>query len=139
MSIRTTLFAAIAMSASTAVWAAEHTKDSLDQVKENLAGKKAVLLDVREQGEWDRGHLKDARLVPLSELKKADSDAGVKEKLAEKLPKDRIIYCHCARGVRALFAAQALEKLGYDVRPLEAGYDELCENGFEAAAAESAK
>lgn len=112
--------------------AVDHTKDSLDTVKEKLAQKKAVLIDVREPKEWDRGHLKDARLVPLSELNRAASDPAVKEKLAKELPKDRIVYCHCARGVRALMAGNILEKLGYDVRPLAAGFDELREQGFPA-------
>jgi phage shock protein E len=113
--------------------AAEHTKDSLDKVKQNLAQKQAVLVDVREQAEWDREHLEDAQLWPLSELKRAASDPATKEKLAKKLPKDRIVYCHCAKGVRAVMAGNILEKLGYDVRPLAAGFDQLRDAGFPAA------
>ena len=45
--------------------AQEHTKDSLDTIKARLVDKKAVLIDVREQLEWDAGHLKDAKLLPL--------------------------------------------------------------------------
>ncbi len=90
-----------------------------------------MIIDVREQKEWDRGHLKQARLVPLSELNRAASTAAGKEKLAGQLPKDRIVYCHCARGVRAVMAGNVLEKLGFDVRPLAAGFDELREAGFE--------
>lgn len=119
--------------ATATAFGAEHTKDSLDKVQRNLAAKQAVLLDVREQGEWDRGHLADAQLMPLSELKNASSDPGVREKLAKTLPKDRIVYCHCAKGVRALIAGTVLEKLGYDVRPLAAGFDQLREAGFPAA------
>jgi len=111
----------------------EHTKDSTDKVKQNLAQKQAILLDVREQSEWDRGHLQDAQLLSLSELKRAASDTAVKEKLAKDLPKDRIIYCDCQRGVRALMAGTLLERLGYDVRPLALGYDELLEAGFPAS------
>jgi phage shock protein E len=113
--------------------AAEHTKDSFDKVKLNLAQKQAILLDVREQNEWDRGHLQDAQLLSLSELKRATSDPAVKEKLAKDLPKDRIIYCHCQKGVRALMAGTLLERLGFNVRPLEAGFDELRDAGFPAA------
>src|SRR5260221_12550911 len=47
---------------------AEHTKDSLDTVRQNLAEKKAILIDVREQKECEQGHLADARLLSLSEL-----------------------------------------------------------------------
>jgi rhodanese-related sulfurtransferase len=110
---------------------AEHTKDSLDTVRKNLADKKAVLVDVREQKEWDLGHLKQAKLVPLSQLSTIASDPAAVEKLAKDVPKDRIVYCHCARGVRALMAGDMLKKLGYDVRPLAAGFEELSKAGFE--------
>ena len=53
---RTCISVCVVLSASLAV-AAEHTKDSLDKVKENVAQKKALIVDVREQGEWDEGHL----------------------------------------------------------------------------------
>jgi phage shock protein E len=115
------------------LWGAEHTKDSLDKVKQQLSDQKAVLVDVREQGEWDRGHLRDAQLMPLSELKRVASDPAVKEKVVKSLPSDKIVYCHCAKGVRALMAGNILEKLGYDVRPLPAGYDQLRDAGFPAA------
>jgi phage shock protein E len=112
------------------LWAAEHTKDSLDKVKQQLADRKAILLDVREQGEWDRGHLREAQLMPLSDLKRAASDPAVKDKLLKSLPNDKIVYCHCAKGVRALMAGNILEKLGYDVRPLSTGFDQLRDAGF---------
>lgn len=112
---------------------AEHTKDSLDDVKQNLAQKKAVLIDVREQKEWDKDHLQDARLWPLSQLRLVSKDAALRQKLEKDLPKDRIIYCHCGSGVRVLTASAILGKLGYDIRPLAAGFDELREAGFPAA------
>ncbi len=125
------LTAAILLAASLS-WAAEHTKDSFEVIRKNLADKKAVLVDVREQREWDRGHLKDARLFPISKLNLVRTDEAAKQDLAEELPKDLIIYCHCARGARALLAGEFLEARGYDVRPLAAGFDELREAGFEA-------
>ena len=125
------LTAAILLTASLS-WAAEHTKDSFEVIKKNLAEKKAVLVDVREPREWDRGHLKDARLFPISKLNLVRTNEAAKKKLAEELPKDQIIYCHCARGARALLAGDFLAKLGYDVRPLAAGFDELRRAGFEA-------
>jgi len=105
--------------------AAEHTKDSLDDVRKNVTDKKAVLIDVREQSEWDDGHLDSATLVPLSALKKGEQ--------ADSLPKDRIIYAHCASGKRCLTAADILKKQGYDVRPLKAGYMDLLKAGFPQA------
>ncbi len=111
--------------------AAEHTKDSLDKVKANLKDKKAVLLDVRDQDEWDAGHLADATLVPLVKLRKAETA----DELLKNVPKDKIVYTHCALGKRALDAGEILKAKGYDVRPLSAGYDELVKQGFEKAKA----
>ena len=111
------------------VFAAEHTKDSLKVVKENVDAKKAVLVDVREKSEWDKGHIEGAVFLPLSELQ-----AGVEPKsLAEKLPKGKIVYTHCVVGKRSVTGGNILEKQGYDVRPLKAGYEELLQAGFKKA------
>jgi rhodanese-related sulfurtransferase len=119
--------------------AKDHTTDSLDVVKKNLGEKKAVLVDVREVREWNMGHLKDAQLQPLSLLDKATTDAATREKLVKDLPRDRIIYCHCARGARAQTAGDILTELGYDVRPLAAGFEELTKQGFQKAEPANAK
>jgi rhodanese-related sulfurtransferase len=133
------LLALFVVSAATSASAKDHTTDSLDVVKKNLAEKKAVLVDVREAREWNKGHLKDAQLQPLSVLDKATTDAAIREKLAKELPKDRIIYCHCAKGARAQTAGDILTELGYDVRPLAAGFDELTKQGFQKAEPVDAK
>ncbi len=111
-------------------FAAEPTKDSLKKVKENLEAKKAVLVDVREENEWKSGHIEDAIFLPLSELR----DGISAEELAERLPKDKIVYTHCASGFRSRTAADALLKHKYeDVRALKPGYDDLLEAGFKKA------
>lgn len=109
--------------------AAEPTKDSLLKVRENVEKKKAVLADVREKAEWDEGHVAGAVFLPLSELK-AGMDA---KQLAKRLPKDKIVYTHCAVGKRALAAGDILTKLGYEVRCLKPGYGDLLEAGFKKA------
>lgn len=108
---------------------AGHTKDSLDKVKASLKNKKAILLDVREQAEWDDGHLKDAQLFPLSKLKDGIPTAD----LAKLLPKDKTIYAHCGSGRRVLEVAEILHKLGYHIEPLKNGYADLAKAGFEKA------
>jgi phage shock protein E len=119
----------LATLAGNAGWSAEHTKDSLDAVSKALTDKKAILLDVREQSEWDDGHLKQAVLLPLSVL-----DAGADAKTVGKvLSKDKVIYIHCHSGRRCLKAADILDKQGYDVRPLKAGYPDLLKAGFPRA------
>ena len=108
---------------------AEHTKDSLETVKRALAEKKAILVDVREQEEWEQGHVVGARLLPLSVLEK-----GVKvEDVANIIPEDTIVYCHCLAGGRCLEAAKILAPLGYDVRALKPGYPQLEKAGFPTA------
>ncbi|MCA9054034.1 MAG: rhodanese-like domain-containing protein [Planctomycetaceae bacterium] len=114
------------------VRAAEHTTDSLDKVQRSLADETAVLIDVREQDEWDAGHLQDATLVPLSSLPE-QIDSG---KIKQQLPSDKVIYCHCRSGGRVLRAADLLKAQGYDVRPLKTGYQGLLQAGFEPAPAE---
>ena len=106
--------------------AAELTKDSLATVEKSIAAEKAVLVDVRERSEWDKGHVKGAMLIPLSLLQE---DAAT---TAKRLPKDKIIYAHCVSGRRCVTAANILEKLGYEVRPIKPGYKELVEAGFES-------
>ena len=117
------LFALLAAPAF--VLAAEHTKDSLEAIKQATADKTAVLVDVREADEWREGHVKGATFLPLSELKEANAEA-----VAKKLPKDKIIYTHCRAGRRSLAAAELLEKLGYEVRPLKPGFEDILKAGF---------
>ncbi len=105
----------------------EHTKDSLERVKELVDQKKAVLVDVRELVEWDAGHVKGAVFLPWRELQDKFDEA----KLREKLPKDAIIYTYCAVGYRSLRAGKIIAKYQYEVRPLKPGYEELVQAGFE--------
>ena len=113
---------------SNVVHAADISDDPLPTVQENIAAHKAVLVDVREPGEWKEGHVQGAVSLPLSSLKDVDTTA-----LEHQVPKDKIVYTHCVMGVRALKAANILEKLGYNVRPLKAGYKDLVKAGFEKA------
>jgi rhodanese-related sulfurtransferase len=127
-----TLCAILAVSTAVAQ-GTKHTQDSLEKVRTSLDQKKAVLLDVREPAEWKQGHLQDADLVPLSDIRKLAKDPDLLAKHAANLPKTRTIYLHCASGVRVLSAAYFLEQLGYDARPLAAGYADLLEAGFKPA------
>ena len=96
-------------------------------MKEQVESNQAVLIDVREQSEWDAGHLTSATLIPMSRFK-AD---GITEDMKQHLPTDKPIYLHCKSGGRVLKVAEMLREDGLDVRPLKAGYDELVENGFK--------
>src|ERR1700712_4707538 len=71
----------------------------------------ALLLDVREQDEWDAGHAPQARLLPMSQLSER----------AEELPRDRQIVCVCHVGGRSAMVTQALQQAGWPVVNLIGG------------------
>lgn len=75
---------------------------TIDQVR-TLLEENAYFVDVREKGEYERGHIKGAHLVPLSELR---------ERIME-IPKDEPVYIHCRTGQRSYNAVLALQNLGY--------------------------
>ncbi len=105
----------------------EFTKDSLAVVKKNVAEEKAVLVDVRSEAEWNRGFIEGSIFLPDASLRK-NVDA---KHLAEKLPKDKIIYTFCVVGMRAKRVGKILEDHGYTVRVLEPGYEDLVKAGFK--------
>lgn len=113
---------------------AESTKDSLDTVKKNIAAKKAVLVDVRSQEEWDEGHLQDSIFLPVTSLRKHSFD---ETRVAKTVPKKKILYTFCVVGMRAKQAATILEQHGYTVRALKPGYEQLVEAGFEVEKGET--
>ena len=78
-----------------------------------------ILIDVREQDEWDAGHIEGAIHLPLGQ---------VAEKIAEVAPnKNATIIMHCARGGRSAKACNILDGLDYrNVKNLEGGYEAWC-------------
>jgi rhodanese-related sulfurtransferase len=126
----------MALSLCSLCFAADHTKDHPQTVLKKVTEKQAVLIDVREQSEWEDGHLQEAILLPLSDLRIGHKkDAALLKRLTSQLPKGRPIYAHCRSGGRCLIAADILTELGYEIRALEPGYEELLEAGFKKAAA----
>lgn len=106
-----------------------HTKDTPEIAKKNIKDGKAVLVDVREQKEWDAGHIAGALLMPKSKLD-VEKEAAA---LMQKLDKAKIVYTHCKAGRRALACGEILKQQGFDVRPLKQGYEDLLKAGFEKA------
>ena len=128
------LFCSSALADDTAIppstfTSAGHTTDKLEIVKQRVKQKKSVLLDVREKNEWDAGHLKYAKLVPMSVVKSGQ----LTEDMQKNLPKNKPIYIHCAAGARVLTVSKLLRAKGYDIRPLKDGYSKLLAKGFEKA------
>ncbi|MEQ1825562.1 MAG: rhodanese-like domain-containing protein [Pirellula sp.] len=106
--------------------AQEHTKDTLEKVKENVEAKKAMLVDVRDLGEWNNGHIKGAVHLPIRDLQDKYDEA----KIRKEIPKGTIVYTYCVVGMRALKSSKYIEKAGFEVRPLKPGYDDLVKFGF---------
>lgn len=74
-----------------------------------------LVIDVREQEEWNAGHIDGARHIALSTL--------LQGRIPD-LPGERTIVLYCQKGQRSLQAAQILKQNGYDnVRNLEGGYE----------------
>jgi sulfur-carrier protein adenylyltransferase/sulfurtransferase len=89
-----------------------------------LAREGYQVIDVREQNEWDAGHVADATLVPLRE---------VPERIAEVAPdRDTPLLLHCAVGARSARAAAYLTQLGYiNVASLKGSIDGWKQQGGE--------
>ena len=69
------------------------------------SGEKHIILDTREQDEYDEGHIKGAILIPYTEID---------NKAEEMLPdKDALILVYCRSGRRSKIAAESLSKIGY--------------------------
>jgi rhodanese-related sulfurtransferase len=69
------------------------------------------LLDVREQDEWDAGHIEGAQHIPLGEL-------GAR--LAE-VPREQVIVAVCRSGSRSDRAAKGLRVSGFEAENLDGG------------------
>ena len=85
------------------------------------------IVDVREQNEWDAGHIPGAELIPLG---------TVPQVAAQKMPdKNERIVVHCAAGVRSAVAAYQLQQLGYtNVSSMAGGFSAWRELGLEIEA-----
>ncbi len=64
----------------------------------------AYIIDVRNPGEYERGHLVGAVNIPLGQIR---------ERTAE-IPKDRPVYVHCRTSQRSYNAIMALQGRGFD-------------------------
>lgn len=77
----------------------EEAKSIMDSTED------VIILDVREQNEYDEGHIANAILLPYTEIE---------DKAEEVLPdKEALILVYCRSGRRSKIAAESLAKLGY--------------------------
>lgn len=78
---------------------AEEAKKIMD------SGEDYIILDTREQDEFDEGHIPGAILIPYTEI-----ENKAEEMLTDK---DKLILVYCRSGRRSKIAAESLSKLGY--------------------------
>ncbi|NLK20725.1 MAG: FAD-dependent oxidoreductase [Epulopiscium sp.] len=64
----------------------------------------AFIIDVREKGEFERGHIRNAINIPLSEIRDR----------VDEIPKEKPVYLHCRSSQRSYNAIMALQSMGYD-------------------------
>jgi sulfur-carrier protein adenylyltransferase/sulfurtransferase len=88
-----------------------------------LSDGEAVAVDVREQQEWDEGHLPGAVHVPRGYLE---------QRIEQAAPdRQRPVVLYCAGGARSALAAKTLEELGYErVVSLAGGFTDWKRNGL---------
>jgi rhodanese-related sulfurtransferase len=85
-----------------------------------------VLLDVREQDEWDAGHAPSARHIPMGEL------AG----RLDELPADSEVLVICRSGGRSARVTAFLNANGWDARNVDGGMQSWQAAGRDLACAE---
>lgn len=79
---------------------AEEAKSMMDEQPD------AVILDVREQDEYDAGHIPGAVLLSVGTIDEETAASVIPEK-------DTVVLVYCRSGNRSKTASQALADLGY--------------------------
>src|SRR6266536_301599 len=106
----------------------QQTRGEIEEVdasraRELIEAGEPLVVDVREQDEWDEGHIPGAVHTPR----------GYLESRIERAAPDpaRPIVVYCSAGNRSAFAAKTLGDLGYeDVASVSGGFTDWKRNGF---------
>ena len=100
---------------------------NVPQVKQRMdKGEKFVLVDVREDNEWAKGHIPNA----------VHMGRGIIERDIEtKYPdKNTELVLYCGGGFRSALSADNLQKMGYkNVSSMDGGWRGWTESGFPTA------
>jgi molybdopterin/thiamine biosynthesis adenylyltransferase/rhodanese-related sulfurtransferase len=106
----------------------EQVRGEIDEVdpgraRDLLSEDDVALVDVREQAEWDEGHIPGAVHIPRSFLE---------SRIEGAVPdRSQAVVLYCASGNRSAFAAKTLDELGYEsVYSLAGGFTDWKRNGF---------
>jgi len=107
---------------------ANDARTRITEVSPNEAGYPGhsgkVFIDVREESEFESGHIEGAILIPRQFLESQIADV-VKDKQTP-------IIVYCAIGHRSAIAADTLQDLGYThVSSLEGGFQSYAQSTYE--------
>ena len=97
-----------------------HAKKNITEISPQDAASKlqsseAVIVDVRENDEWDEQHIPGA-----IHLSRGTIELDIEEKVPDT---NAMIICHCGGGGRSALAAESLQKMGYkNVRSVAGGF-----------------
>jgi rhodanese-related sulfurtransferase len=102
------------------------TETNVADVKRRLdAGEKFVLIDVREESEWGRGHLPGA-----IHLGKGVIERDIEQRVPDQSAK---LVLYCGGGFRSALAADNIQKMGYtNVESMDGGWKGWLDAGFPA-------
>ena len=85
---------------------AAYQEISQEKAKEMMDTQEVIILDVREQDEYDSGHISGAVLLPVGTIDETTA--------AEVIPeKDSTVLVYCRSGNRSKTASSTLAELGY--------------------------
>jgi len=98
-------------------WAPTNNDRGVDEitiawVKENYPSDKFILVDCREQHEWEAGHIEGAKFMPLSDF------ANASQALTDEKP----IIVYCRSGVRSMKATVFLQQKGFTAASMIGGF-----------------
>ena len=102
------------------------TEITAAEVQRHLSrGDALVLIDIREQNEWNLGHPAPAMYI----------GRGVLESQIEaRVPRDAHVVLTCASGNRSALAARTLQEMGYtNVASMAGGFRDWVASGGEVA------
>jgi rhodanese-related sulfurtransferase len=82
----------------------------------------AFVLDVRELGEWEEGHIPNATLIPLGQL----------ERRMNEIPKDQEVVIVCRSGNRSAQARDILKNAGFtNITSMGGGMNQWIAKSYE--------
>jgi len=75
----------------------------------------AILIDVREESDWKKGHAKGAR-----HLKRGEIELEIEDAVPDL---NQLIICYCGGGSRSTLVTESLQRMGYkNVRSMKGGF-----------------